>query len=293
MIESFTMPDTILSRISDHIYWMPPGKPDRPSLCAVVGAEHTLMLDVGSSATHTHLFLEALRAEGIPVPHYAALTHWHWDHVFGASELNVPLIAQSLTAAKVAALAGRKWDDAALDDQTAAGTLALSWADNIKLELPEPREVRIVRPDIVFQDKLDIHLGGVTCRIQHVGGDHADDSCVMFIEPDHVLFLGDCLYDGVCGESRCYTMKRLFPLLDTLLGFGVEQMVEGHTPEVMTRAAFESLAANLRLVGQLVEQHGTDETTVLAAAQTRTGAPPDADMMEFVRAFIAGRKYEG
>ena len=49
--------------------------------------------------------------------------------------------------------------------------------------------------DIVFQERLDIELGGVTVRIRHVGGDHSADSSVMYIEPDRVLFLGDCLCD--------------------------------------------------------------------------------------------------
>lgn len=286
------MPDTTLFRISDHVYWMSPGKPDRPSLCAVVGAEHTLMLDTGASATHIRLFLDALTAEGIPIPRYATLTHWHWDHIFGASELNVPLIAQSRTAGEIAALADREWDDAALDDQTAAGMLPLSWADNIKLELPEPREVRIVRPDIVFQDMLEIQLGGVTCRIQHVGGDHSDDSCVVVIEPDHVLFIGDCLCENIRAPIPYFTRKRLFPLLDTLLSFGAEHVVEGHNRSVITRAELESLADQMRLAGRLVEQHGTDEAAILKAVQEQTGMPPNEDLIELVHAFIAGRKYE-
>lgn len=38
-----------LSQISDHVYCMAPAKPDRPSLCAVVGTNDTLMLDAGAS----------------------------------------------------------------------------------------------------------------------------------------------------------------------------------------------------------------------------------------------------
>ena len=76
-----------LTKISPHVYWLPPGPPDRPALCAVVGSDHTLLLDSGSSPSHVRLLLDGLAAAGAPPPRYVALTHWHWDHVFGAAEL--------------------------------------------------------------------------------------------------------------------------------------------------------------------------------------------------------------
>jgi hypothetical protein len=50
-----------LRKISEHVYWLPPAPPDRPSLCAVVGSRWTLMLDAGSSAAHAGSFLDGLR----------------------------------------------------------------------------------------------------------------------------------------------------------------------------------------------------------------------------------------
>ena len=51
-----------LQRISEHVYWLPPAKPDRPSVCAVVGKHSTLMLDAGASDAHARVFLDALAA---------------------------------------------------------------------------------------------------------------------------------------------------------------------------------------------------------------------------------------
>lgn len=280
------MPETELTHITDHVYRMSPGKPDRPSLCAVVGTEHTLMLDAGASAAHVHLFLDALKAENVRLPRYVALSHWHWDHVFGAAELNLPLIAGSLTADGLQVLSGYEWGDAALDARVATGEEIIMCASDIKAELPEPRDVRIVLPEIVFEKSLDIHLGGgVTCHLQHVGGDHAPDAVVAYIAPDKVLFLGDCLYEAIYTPVRYYTPKRLFPLLDAVLGFDAELFVEGHNPDAMTRAELEALANKLRLAGTLVEQTGPDEAAVFKAAEAHL---PDEDMESFLRAFIAG-----
>jgi len=37
----------VSTKISDHVYWFPPGPPDRPSLSAVVGERRTVLLDAG------------------------------------------------------------------------------------------------------------------------------------------------------------------------------------------------------------------------------------------------------
>ena len=57
-----------MEKISEHVYWLPPAPPDRPSLCAVEGGRATIWLDAGSSAAHTREFLVALAARGVAKP---------------------------------------------------------------------------------------------------------------------------------------------------------------------------------------------------------------------------------
>jgi glyoxylase-like metal-dependent hydrolase (beta-lactamase superfamily II) len=229
---------TRVQRISEHVYWLPPGPPDRPSLAAVVGARRTLTLDAGSSAEHTRLFLDGLAAEAVAPPSLVVLTHSHWDHVFGAAELAVPVIAHKLTADALGELAATDWSDEALDRRVAAGEASPEHAVNVKEELPSPRTVRIAPADIVFQDGLDVDLGEVTVEARHVGGDHAADSSVMYVEPDRVLFLGDCLYEAPSGG---YTAGRLTQLTDAVLAFDAELYVEGHSETVLARAEIDKI----------------------------------------------------
>ncbi len=266
------MPETTLTQITDHVYWMSSGKPDRPSLCAVVGTNRTLMLDAAASAAHARLFLDALTASSVPHPDYVALTHWHWDHIFGAAELGVPVIAHSLTTDEIKVQASYDWTDSAVDARVASGKEIAFCADNIKLELPEPRDIHLIQPDIVYSDSLDIHPGGVEVHLQHVGGDHAADSCVMYIKPDRVLFLGDCLYDAIYTPVRHYTTQRVFSLLDTILSFDAEYYIEGHTPNVMSRTELLTIVDKMRLVGKTVDQIGAEDT------------------LGFIQTFIAGHK---
>ena len=244
------------------------------------------MLDAGSSDAHARLFLDGLEAERVAPPSSVVLTHSHWDHVFGAATLDAQLIAHTLTAEALKELAATDWSDEALDRRVATGEVSAQHAANVKEELPAPREVRVAPADIVFPDGLDIELGGATVRVQHVGGDHAADSCVMFVEPDRVLFLGDCLYDSPDGR---YTPERALPLLDAVLGFGAELYVEGHSETVIPAAELEALAGKVRLAEKLVRESSTrDEASILAQVREETAEEPDEDLVFFVRAFIAG-----
>ncbi len=284
------MSETQLSKLTDHVYWMSPGKPDRPSLAAVVGTHETLMLDAGASAAHARLFLDALKHAGVNAPHRIALTHWHWDHVFGAAEIGVPVIAHERTWDQLKVLAGYDWSDAALDARVKTGEEIAFCADNIKLELPAPRSIQIPMPDVIFESAVDFQLGDVTCRVRYVGGDHAIDSCVISIEPDRVLFLGDCLYPAIYAPAWYYTPDRTLALIDTLLTFDAQWYIEGHNSSIMSRSEFESLTANMSFIARLAKNPDMDQAAMLAAV-TAAGRVVDDDIREWVNAFIEGRAY--
>jgi glyoxylase-like metal-dependent hydrolase (beta-lactamase superfamily II) len=263
-----------LTKISEHVYWMPPGPPDRPSVCVVAGDRRTLMLDAGSSQTHTREILDALLKEGAPRPSAVAYTHSHWDHTFGGAELGGIVIAQAMTAELLLELAGRDWSDEGLDRRVAAGLASPEHAVHVKQELPSPRHVAVAPADIVFDERLDIELGGARVRIQRVAGDHCADSCVMYIEPDRVLFLGDCL---CASPDGALTAELALPLLDAILGFDAELYVEGHHEAVSSRAEMQTLLEKIRFA----------ERAVRDGSAAPTG---DEDTDEFVEAFKAGRR---
>ena len=279
----------MLQQVTPHVYWMPPDVPDRPSLCAVVGESYTVMLDAGASAAHARLFLDALGSVGVSAPRCILLSHWHWDHVFGAAEVGVALIAHVETAQHLATLATYDWNDSALDARVASGEEIAFCAENIKLELPTPRTVIIKRADITFKDTFTLDLGGTTCRTQHVGGDHSSDSCLMHIMPDNVLFLSDCLYDAIYSPTRHYTAEKLLPLIDTLKAIDPAYAVEGHTPTLMDRAAFHALLDRMQDAAQWVQENEGDEAQLLALASAEFGAPLDEDTSALIAALIAGK----
>ena len=239
-----------MERISEHAWWMPPGPPDRPSLCAVVGDRWTLALDAGSSRRHTREFVAGLPRR----PDAVVYTHSHWDHTFGGVEIDRLVIAHELTAPKLVELASRDWND---DDKV---------SDHIKEELPSPRTVEIALADIVFGPALDLDLGGVTVHVEHVGGDHCDDSCVMLVEPDGVLFVGDAL---CAGAGDVLTAEKALPLFERILAFPAQAYIEGHHPAVTSRRELEELIAKARAAEQGVAPDGDEDSDYFAAAFAR------------------------
>ena len=277
-----------LNRPTKHVYWLPPSEPDRPSLVAVVGSRRTLMLDVGASPAHARRFLNFLEAAGVRSPDVAILTHWHWDHVFGMAEVDAPMIAHTKTAAHLSQLVSYDWSDEALDARVTSGSEIEPCARDIKLELPAPRKVMLHSPDIIFSEKLELPLGETVCRVLHVGGDHADDSCVIHVLPDRLVFLGDCLYEAIYAPARHYTTGKLFPLLDIILALDADLYIEGHNDTVINRDELLAIAHKMRFAGELVMRLGLDAAAVFRAAAREAEEPLDDDTEYFLRMFRAG-----
>jgi glyoxylase-like metal-dependent hydrolase (beta-lactamase superfamily II) len=263
-----------LTKITDHVYWLPPGPPDRPSLCGVVGDRRTLMLDAGSSAGHARAFLDAFEAASGARPEAVVYTHADWDHVFGGAEVGGIVIAHALTAARLAEMAERDWSDEGLDRRVAAGLASPEHAVHVKAEMPSPRTVEVAPADIVFHDRITIDLGGVSVDGRHIGGDHSADSCLISVEPDGVLFMGDCLSASPAGVITAESASRL---RDTILGSTAEHYVEGHHESVSSRRDIEDLLAKLQLAERAVREglviDAPDEDTEYYIDAFRAGAP--------------------
>ena len=74
------------------------------------------MIDAGNSEEHAQLFLEMLKEKNVSNPDFVALTHWHWDHIFGLSVLqNALTISHAETKKEMQAIVSYEWTDEALD----------------------------------------------------------------------------------------------------------------------------------------------------------------------------------
>jgi glyoxylase-like metal-dependent hydrolase (beta-lactamase superfamily II) len=276
------MPPARFEPVTAHVdRFTPDDRTDRPVLGAVHGRDGTLLVESGASVAHLTAFVAALETAGRPPAVAIALTHWHWDHSFGSAALDVPVIAHRDTAAELAVQAGYDWSDAALDERVADGREIAFCADMIRLEIPDRRDLRIVVPDLIFDTRHSIDLGGIEVVIDHVGGDHAADSSVVHVPAECVLFLGDCLYQCLHAPEPFLTAAGVWALLDRLAPFEVKHALEGHDDDVADAAAYAARREELRRAADLVE---ADPDGALAAAAG------DEELSELVEFLLVGAR---
>ena len=220
------------------------------------------MVDAGASVKHTNEFLETLKEAGLPSPDYCVLTHWHWDHSFGAEALNLPLIAHRKTAEALTVQSNYSFSNKALDKRVAKGLEIAFCRDYMKLEMTEAERLnlQIRLPDIVFEDSLSINLGNVTCELEHVAGDHADDSVVVYIPDDKTLFLGDATYQCLYSELPYYSAEGTLALIRKLSRYDVRHALESHTDELYTHESFGHYLNMLASLANLVQDNSNEET---------------------------------
>ncbi len=187
----------MLSQISDHTWYLPKDdQTNRPALGYVVSGRSSLMIDAGNSPDHISHFYGNVRSIGLPDPEFIALTHWHWNHVFGLSGSPAKSIAHALTNERLHMMQRWDWSDSSLNSRVATGVETAAAAEMIKKEMPVRHSFKVKPADISFVVQCSIRVEDLDCHLIHVGGPHSDDSVVVYVPQEGVLFLGDCCYEN-------------------------------------------------------------------------------------------------
>lgn len=277
-----------LQKLSNRLFYMPPyQKTDRPILGAIVGDDQTLFIDAGNSSRHAQQFKEQLAAYHISGD-IITLTHWHWDHIFGLNEMDMPSIANFMTYEKIKDMQKLSWEDEELDERVEAGVEIPFCADAIKLELGRKREVIIPDPTIIFEKRLTLNLGGVTCTIEHIGGDHSPDSNLIYIPEEKALFLGDCLYANMYAEKWHYTTEKIDKLLEKIESYDAESYFLSHHPAPLTKDEFMKFVSLLKTSAVLTEKHEGNQEAIIAEMSSQFRRELTEEDLEIIMYFVNG-----
>lgn len=232
--------------ITKRCYYMPGDHAtDRPSLGYVRGDRFALAVDGGNSPAHWGLMADAIRALGLSAPDFCAVTHSHWDHVYGLCALDAPVIACRETAAQLDRMAGWDWSEESMARRLATGEDILFCHEHILKEYADPRDIRVRGADVVFDDRLSIDLGGVHAELIRLDNSHAEDCVAAYIPEDKVIYLGDITYHDLHHQPECWHLRRREKLLAALDKLDFAWAVPGHQ-DVKSRAElFADLAEGL------------------------------------------------
>lgn len=279
-----------LIKLTDNIYYtLPVEETDRPVLAAIIGKEKTLIVDAGNSAAHAREFLNKIEKINAPSPKYLAITHWHWDHVFGIAEMNLPTFSHVLTSMKVKEMMKLDWSDKALDERVKEGIEIEFCAEHIKAELKEPRVLQLKTPDVTFKNSVEIDLGGGSnCILEHVGGEHSRDSVVIYVPKDQIAFIGDCLFADIYHGEWNWSTKELFSLIDKLLSYDVDYYFESHADKPTSKDEFIEYTNRLKELGMAVEKFQSKELIVKELKKAGKALNEDDEL--YIDWFIEGSK---
>lgn len=191
----------MFEKITGHIYIHPAEHyTDRPNIGLIIGEEKTLLFDAGNSAEHVKKMKNELSEQGLPHPDYVLLSHWHWDHSFGAKFWGTEIIAGRKTNEELKKVAEWKWDESSMKKRIETGEDIVFCTEMIKREYPDRSKIEVVPADTVFGGRTELDLGGITCELIHSKGPHSEDSVICYVPSEKFLFLGDANCKDLYGK---------------------------------------------------------------------------------------------
>ena len=173
-----------LIQLTDRVWFYPMEEErDRPILGYIKGDRWSLAVDAGHSDAHTAEFYRALTKAGLPLPQLTVLTHWHWDHTFGLHAIHGLSLANALTNRYLRDFGDR------LEKHGPEEFFALH--ESTRREYAGNRPVRVIPADMEFSGEIRLDAGNCPIRVYQTIAPHTDDSTLIEVTGEKVLFLGD------------------------------------------------------------------------------------------------------
>ncbi|MFW9887698.1 MAG: MBL fold metallo-hydrolase [Candidatus Thorarchaeota archaeon] len=211
-----------LDKVADRVYADVTGD-NGGNYGAIVLDDEIVMVDSGMMHLKSAVARDFLVNKfGLPIKKIL-LTHHHSDHVLGAQAFEpVSFISSSKTREICEEALEGRWSDEELR----------GWAEEAKETRPDLWEsfqtLRVLIPDVTFDKEIRIHDDVV---FRHMGG-HTVGSSIVILEPEHVLFIGDLLFNKsfpYAGDNSC-DPNRWISGLEEILSDDYEIVVPGHGP---------------------------------------------------------------
>ncbi len=234
-----------LCKLSERLYYLPYEKPtDRPNLYYIKGDDYSVAVDAGTSKKRVERFYDALKAEGLSLPKYTIISHWHWDHTFGLKYIAGKSMSTALTKEKLEEVGKWKWTLEEMKKRELNKEDIPFCNECILKEYPDLEEIEVVTTDIIIDRNTNLDLGGITIELMPRVSTHSRDSLFVYLPDERALIVqdSDCedfynedYYDPVILKD----MIRFFESLD------YDRHLLGHAEPEDKQTAIERLKAEL------------------------------------------------
>jgi glyoxylase-like metal-dependent hydrolase (beta-lactamase superfamily II) len=218
------------TQLTEHV-WLLPHDPDPEAVQSSIGviatSNESVLIDAGNSPRLARQLKTELVRCNLPPVSRIIYTHHHWDHVYGACEFGVPVTAHVMCKAILEEEAKKPWGIDFLNEEIKRHPkLAVSY-DARARSIDDWSAFQIIVPEEVFENEALIDLDGLAIELEHVGGEHAEDSIIVKVPQEGVMFLGDCYYPPPL-HLREDDAVPSFEMLKRLQSSAYHLYVEGH-----------------------------------------------------------------
>jgi glyoxylase-like metal-dependent hydrolase (beta-lactamase superfamily II) len=218
-----------------------------PNITIIVGQNAALVVDTGLGAASAEKVLKAARKLAGDKKLYLTITHFHPEHGFGAQVFQ----------GQATIIYNRAQRDELLKKGPEFRDL---FADKLNVA-KAMKDVRLVTPNVVYDNEAEIDLGGRVVKLNYYGPAHTLGDQVISVPSQGVVILGDLL------ETKSFPIMPWFPdLADTdvdplnwreifrkVLATQPAIVIPGHG-RIGTAASIETAAAHLDSVREVVAQ---------------------------------------
>jgi cyclase len=113
---------------------------------------------------------------------------------------------------------------------------------------PEMANVDLVLPNIVFDDKMSLQVGNKTFHLEHMPG-HSDDSIVVWVEQDNVLFAADTVMPIPYFVDGNY--RNFLDSLAKLERRSFENIIQGHGEVILRGEVGQKIISDIAYLQKL------------------------------------------
>ncbi|WP_077605070.1 MBL fold metallo-hydrolase [Oceanobacillus sojae] len=219
----------MLNKLSDTIYYLSnQDNKERPTLGLVCGEQYSLIIDAGNSVQHAKDFLIEIEKLDVPPVKYVVITHGHWDHFLGMNEFDAAVIVNSRTNEIIKEWESYSFDNHSLQKNVGTNRLGDLFMEIMQTDMPNRDSFKLNSSDIIFENTLTIDLGNKVCLLETIKSTHTDDSTVIYVPDEKVIFLGDSAYGKTTNSLFHYKQALLLPMIEDISKYNAEMFLLGH-----------------------------------------------------------------
>ena len=156
----------------------------------VVTSDGVVVFDALGTPSLGLAMLQEIRERTDAPVRYNVVSHYHADHIYGLqafSDHSAPVIIAQDRAREYKERTRRPPTSAPASGSISVAQALAPWVNE---------NTRVVPPDITFNDRMTLTLGGKRFQMIYAGPAHSASDMMMMVEPDGVLFAGDIVQNG-------------------------------------------------------------------------------------------------